>query len=48
MILRILLAVIVGILATALLDYFGVLNHALNVLIGIVVGLLVYFNGFPG
>lgn len=45
-ILRIVLAIVIGVLVTGLLDYFGVLTHALNVLLGFVAALLFYF-GYP-
>ena len=45
-ILRIILAVLVGLLATGLLDWAGALNHGLNVLIGVILALLFYF-GYP-
>lgn len=44
--LRLLLAVLVGVLITGLLDFFGVLNHGLDVLIGFIVALVFYF-GYP-
>lgn len=42
--LRIVLAIVAGALATGVLDYFNLLNHALNVLIGLVVAIVVYLN----
>lgn len=44
-IVRILIAVLVGCLTTAILNYFGVLDSTINALIGLVAGLLVYFKG---
>lgn len=44
LILRILLAVILGVIATALLDHYGVLTTQINFLIGIAVALIIYFG----
>lgn len=46
-VLRVLLAVICGVLATAVLNWTGVLNTTINALIGVLVALVVYFNS-PG
>lgn len=45
--LKVLLAVLVGVLVTALLEYWGVLNHTLDVLLGIIVAIVVYFSPLP-
>lgn len=42
--LRILLAIVIGVLVTGLLEYFGVLNHGLDALLGVVAALLFYFG----
>ncbi len=42
--LKVLLAVVAGVLVTALLEYFGVFNHSIDVLLGVVAALVVYFN----
>lgn len=44
LVLRIVLAVLAGAIATGLLNYFGVLTAQLNALIGIVVAILVFFS----
>lgn len=46
-ILRIVFAMVLGFLATGLLDYFGLINHALNVLIGLAISLYVFFGPMP-
>lgn len=43
-ILRIVLAVVVGVIVTSLLEYFGVLNRGLDVLLGFAAALLFYFG----
>lgn len=43
-ILKVVLAVVVGLVVTGLLDYFGVLNHSLNVLLGFVAAIVVYLQ----
>lgn len=43
-IVRILLAILLGVLATSLLDWLGVLTHTINVLIGVIVALAFYFG----
>lgn len=45
-IVRVILAIVLGVLTTALLDFFGVLNAHINALIGVVVALVFYF-GYP-
>lgn len=44
MLVRAIIAVIIGIIATSLLEWAGVLNHTLNVLIGIAVALIVFYG----
>jgi hypothetical protein len=44
MIVRAIFAIVIGVLTTALLEYFVVFTPHLDVLIGIAVGLLVFFN----
>lgn len=48
LILRIVLAIVIGCVVTALLEYFGVLNHGLDVLLGVVAALVVYFYPLDG
>jgi len=43
-ILKALIAIILGVLTTGLLNYFGVLNDSLNTLIGFLVALLFFFG----
>ena len=38
------IAVVLGVLTAGLLNYFGVLNHSLNSLIGFLVALLFFFG----
>lgn len=45
--LKILLAIIIGVIVTSLLEYWGVLNHTLDVLIGVVCAIGIYFSPFP-
>lgn len=44
LILRIVLAILAGVITTGLLNYFGVLTAQLNSLIGIVVAIVVFFS----
>lgn len=48
LILRIVFAIIAGVLTTGLLNYFGVLNANLNSLIGFLVALAVFFGADYG
>ncbi len=43
-VLRVLLAILLGVLATGLLDWAGWLTHFLNVLIGIIVAIVTFFS----
>jgi hypothetical protein len=43
-ILRILLAILAFALVVGLLDYFNLLNHSLNVLIGLIVAILAFLS----
>jgi uncharacterized membrane protein YeaQ/YmgE (transglycosylase-associated protein family) len=43
-IIRIILAIVVGVLVTSLLDYFGVFNTHINALLGVVAALVFYFG----
>lgn len=45
-VLRVVLAVIIGCIVTALLDHYSVLNSQINFLLGIAAALLVYFVPF--
>lgn len=44
LVIRIVVAVLVGLIVTGLLDYFNVLNHGLNVLIGLLLALLTFWQ----
>lgn len=44
LLIRVVIAVIAGVLTDALLNYFGVLTPHINALIGLLVGLLVFFG----
>lgn len=43
-VLRLLLAILLGVIATGLLDWAMLLTHNLNVLIGIVVAIVTFFS----
>ena len=43
---RLLLAIVLGVITTSLLEFFGVFNQTIDILIGFAVGLLIYFEGF--
>lgn len=43
-ILKVVLAVVVGVLVTSILDWLGVLNTTINALLGLLAALIVYFN----
>ena len=45
LLLRIVIAVILGVLAFAILMYFAVFNQGIDALIGAAVGLFVFFGG---
>lgn len=47
LVIRIVVAVLAGLITSGLLNYFGVLNAHLNGLIGLFVGLCVFF-GYDG
>jgi hypothetical protein len=44
MLVRIVIAVLIALVVVGVLDYLAVLNHNLNVLIGILAGLVYYFG----
>lgn len=44
LIIRIFIAVLVGVLVDALLNYFGLLTDHINALLGLLAALLVFFN----
>lgn len=44
LVLRIVLAVVVGLLVTGLLDYFGILTHSLNALLGFVAAVVTFLT----
>lgn len=44
LVLRVVLAVVVGLLVTGVLNYFGVLNSQLNALIGFLAALVTFFG----
>lgn len=43
-IVKVLLAVVVGLVVAGVLNYFGVLNHSLNALLGVLAAILTYFQ----
>lgn len=44
LILRVVAAIVVGLIVTGLLDYFGVLTHSLNALLGFLAALVTFFS----
>lgn len=44
LILRIVVAIVVGLIVTGVLDYFGILTHSLNALLGFLAGLVTFFS----
>lgn len=43
-IVKLVLAILVALIVMGLLDFFGLLNHSLNVLLGLAAGLLFFFG----
>lgn len=43
-IIKVVIAVVIGALVMGILDYFGLLNHSINALLGFLAGLLFFFG----